>query len=98
MSKHRRAARADTNQAEIVAALRQIPGVTVQTGMDDIIVGRSGKTFWFELKTECPLKKDGTVKKGALKQSQIKLLREWTGHYNVVWTLDQILKDIGIGG
>lgn len=42
MSKHRYAASVDKNQPEIVKALRKIPGVTVQVGMDDILIGRNG--------------------------------------------------------
>lgn len=42
MSKHRYSPRSDANQPEIVKALRKIPGVTVQVGMDDILIGRNG--------------------------------------------------------
>jgi len=40
--------------------------------------------------------KNGAFKKGAIKPSQNKLLAEWTGHYQIVWSLDMILDDIGI--
>lgn len=86
----------DNNQREIIKALRSIPGVTVQTNHDDFLVGHKGRTYWFECKKENIYKKDGEMKKGALKDSQIGLLKHWTGHYSIVWTLDQILKEIGI--
>lgn len=93
MSKYRQAARIDENQPEIVRQLRQM-GFTVQTGMDDILVGARGKTFWFEIKTPDQVKKSGGYKAGALKDSQKKLQREWRGHYKVVHSLEQILDEI----
>jgi len=95
MSKYRRAAKVDKNQFEIVRALRAIPGVTVQPGMDDILVGRNGRTWWFEIKEpEAVSKKTGQVISSELKPGQKNLLRDWQGHYQVVWTLDQILDAI----
>ena len=102
MSKWRKAAKIDANQPEIVAALRAIPGVTVQLGMDDILVGYTGsdgipKTYWFEIKEpEKVSKKTGKILDSAIKPSQMKLLDTWTGHYSIVWSLDQILTEIGI--
>lgn len=97
MTKHRRAAKVDDNQREIVDALRSIPGVTVATNHDDILVGFLGKTRWYELKAENPYKKNGGgFKKGMVKPSQRDLMLTWTGHYRMVWTLDQILEDMGI--
>lgn len=94
MSKYRQAARVDDNQHEIVERLRAM-GATVQTGMDDLLVGWKGKTFWFEIKDPAKtLKKDGTFKAGALKDSQVKLCDEWRGHYRVVHSIEQILEDI----
>lgn len=87
MSKYRRAARVDTNQGELVKALRRIPSVTVELGHDDILVGYQGKTYWYEIKTG---------PKAEVKESQKKLLAEWKGHYKIVWTIDMILKDMGI--
>jgi hypothetical protein len=76
--------------------LRKLPGVTVAVSHDDLLVGYQGSTYWFELKEETIYKEDGELKKGILKKSQIKLQDEWQGHYSVVWTLEQILKEIGI--
>ncbi|RLI49791.1 hypothetical protein DRO61_04650 [Candidatus Bathyarchaeota archaeon] len=99
MSKHRQAARIDANEKEIVKALRKIPNVTVQQGHDDLLCGYKGVTYWFEIKDpDKVFNKDGGFKKGAIKPSQEKLLENWTGHYQIVWELDQILKAMGICG
>ena len=66
-------------------------GATVQTGMDDILVGYRGKTFWVEIKDpKKTLTKDGRWKAGALKPSQEKLLDEWAGQYLVAHSFEQI--------
>ncbi|MFZ2950911.1 MAG: hypothetical protein WA003_15660 [Desulfuromonadaceae bacterium] len=94
MSKYRRAAKIDTNQPGIVAAL-VARGVTVQVGHDDILVGHAGKTFWYEIKSpEAVSKKTGEVRGSALKQSQKDLLASWRGHYRVVSTVEEIIVDI----
>ena len=87
MSKWRRAAKIDANQPEIVEALRAIPGVSVQLGMDDILVGYKGKTYWYEIKVS---------EKAEVKDGQKELAETWEGHYRIVWSLDMILDDIGI--
>lgn len=93
----RRKDKIDANQPAIVEALRKIAGVSVQVDHDDILVGRQGKTYWFEIKDpEKLLKQDGTFRKGEIKDSQQDLLDTWTGHYEVVWELDQILRTIGL--
>jgi len=84
----RRAARVDGNQKAIVEALDCIPGVTVQPGHDDILVGYKGRTYWFECKIP------GREKK--LRPSQAKLFAHWTGHYQIVSSLDEILLAIGV--
>ena len=96
MSKYRRAAKIDSNQIQIVDDLRKL-GFSVQTGMDDILVGRCGKTYWFEIKTpECRSKKTGEILQSAKKKSQITLEAEWRGHYKLVTSLDEILVEIEI--
>ena len=92
----RRKDKIDSNQHSIVEALRKIPGVTVEVGKDDVLVGRAGVTYWFEIKTPDQIKKDGSFKAGAIKESQEKLLETWCGHYRIVWSLEQILWDINI--
>jgi hypothetical protein len=95
MSKHRYSARIDKNQPEIVNALRKIPGVSVQLGMDDILIGYKKKTYWFEIKEpESISKKTGKVLDSKIKPSQHKLRDTWTGHYQIVWSVDQILAEI----
>ena len=94
MSKHRQAARIDDNQSEIIKQVKAM-GATVQTGMDDVLVGFRGRTYWFEVKNPARVfKKDGTFKKGAIKDSQIKLAAEWKGHYQIVSNIDEIIKAI----
>lgn len=94
----RRAKRIDSNQNEIVDQLRSIPGVTVEVDHDDILVGRNGLTYWFEIKTPECVGKNGNVWQSELKQSQKDLLKDWAGHYEVVWSIEQILETIGLKG
>ena len=85
MSKYRRAAKVDANQPKIVEELRKI--ATVELNHDDILVGYKGINYWYEIKN-----KDGFNKK---QDGQIKLENEWRGHYKIVSSLDEILKDMG---
>lgn len=97
MSKYRKDARVDNNQKDIVENLEKIPGIKVATGHDDILVGFRKMTFWFEVKNpETAFKKNGELTANALKKSQKKLLNDWSGHYSVVSTVEEILKEIGI--
>jgi len=98
MTTNRRLApRTDANEKNIVATLRVIPGVTVLTGMNDILVGYKGKNFYYEIKgLEHVSKKTGGIRESAKKDSQKRLEKEWQGHYRIVWNLDQILIDLGI--
>ncbi len=89
--------RVDNNQQKIVEALRKIPGVRVEVGHDDVLVGRNGKTYWFEIKNpDCVSKITGKIQPSKIKPSQYKLMGTWTGHYSIAWELEQILKEIGI--
>lgn len=91
----RRAAKVDENQSAIVKALRQIPGVTVETGHDDILVGYRGKNYWFELKRpEAVSKRVGEVLASQITESERRRWEEWTGHYRIVWNIDQILAEL----
>ena len=93
----RRAAKNDLNQSAIVNALRKIPGVTVEPGHDDFLCGYKGKTYWFELKSERAVsKRTGLVREKSKKESQIKLEANWKGHYSIVSTLDEILKELEV--
>ena len=96
MSKYKRKAKVDSNQVQIVEDLRKL-GFSVQPGHDDILVGRCGKTYWFEIKApECRSKKTGEILQSAKKKSQITLEAEWKGHYKLVTSLDEILVEIEI--
>jgi hypothetical protein len=96
MAKYRRAAKIDNNQKEIVDHLREIPGVSVAVEHDDILVGRNGRNYWFEVKNPDCANKAGKVRDSAIKPSQWKLLDEWKGHYQIITKLDEILKAIGL--
>ena len=88
----------DNNQKDILKELRKIPGLSVQAGHDDLLVGYKGVTYWYEVKNPEKMNKDGSATKGTETQKkQTKLFLEWKGHIKLVWELDQILKDIGIG-
>tara|TARA_R110000796_G_scaffold139317_2_gene255418 strand:+ start:433 stop:720 length:288 start_codon:yes stop_codon:yes gene_type:complete len=93
MYKNRTAHRVDSNQQAIVKKLRSC-GISVQTNMDDILVGYKGKNFQFEIKDPKTLKKDGNFKAGTIKPSQVELKKNWKGHYSIVTTFEQILEDI----
>lgn len=86
MSRYRKAARVDGNQGEIVKALQKIPGVSVATGHDDILVGFRGHTYWFEIKVP--------EKRKRLQPAQTRLKERWTGQYDVVWETEHILNRI----
>lgn len=82
--KHRRAAKIDANQTEIVKTLRD-KGYSVECSHDDILVGYSGRTFWYEVKSG---------PRSNIQPSQEKLLKEWGGHYKIVWNAQMIIQDI----
>lgn len=91
----RRAAKTDNNQTAIVNALLEIPGVTVEVGHDDILVGRNGRTYWYELKSDLAVsKKTGRILDSKKKSRQKKLEAEFTGHYRIVSSLDEIICEI----
>ena len=78
-------AKADTNQKEIVAALRAI-GATVQhlhqvgEGCPDIVVGYRGINWLFEIK------RGGGA---TLTPAERKWAASWRGQYAVVWSAQQ---------
>ena len=82
----RRADKVDANQNQIVDELRAL-GLSVEVGMNDILVGHAGKSFWYELKTDA---------KAYVTPAQHKLLKHWKGHYKIVWSTEMILQDIGL--
>ena len=97
MSKYRRAARVDDNQSSIVSVLRSLPGITVQVGHDDILVGHKGKNYWYEVKNPNTIsKRTGEILDSKIKTSQKYIRQSWSGHYRLVWSVEQILDDLGI--
>lgn len=96
MYKHRLKAKIDNNQNEIVDALRQIPGVQVEPGHDDIFVGYKGRNYWFEIKSGNAVNKAGHIRESAIKPKQKELREHWSGHYSIVSSFDQIILELGI--
>lgn len=93
----RRAARVDRNQADIVNGLRAIPGVSVEVGHDDILVGYQARTYWYEIKApEAVSRRNETILGSQLTHSERRRLDDWEGHYRVVWDINHILDDLGI--
>jgi len=87
-----KAARTDSNHADIRDALRDIPGVKVHDtfnahgGFPDLTVGYQGRTYLLEVK-------DGSNKLNTL---QTKWHAAWTGHKAVVTCIDDALRELGI--
>ena len=90
-----RAARIDSNQVEIVAALRAL-GCTVQSlagvgqGCPDLLVGRNGRNYLMEIK-------DGSKPPSAraLTTKEYIWINEWKGQVTVVWNVEEALAAIG---
>ena len=87
----RRAARADRNQAQIVAALRKV-GATVLhlhslgRGAPDILAGYRGRNILMEIKTP----------KGKLTPQESDFMWGWKGQYAEVRTVDEALLAIKV--
>lgn len=81
----RRAARRDANEPDVIKALRQVGATVVQQDWCDLVVGYRGQNYLLEVKTES----------GDLKPSQERLLSEWRGHYAIVRSPADALKEIG---
>jgi len=96
MTHKRYANKVDANQKKIVQELRKIPGVSVELDHNDILVGFRDKTYWFEIKNPNRYRKDGTPKKNAYQESQLKLQKEFNGHYSIVTTSKEIMQEIGV--
>jgi len=98
MSRRYRRANIDTAQKPICAVLQSIPGVTVALGHNDVLVGYQGRTYWYEIKSRRALRKDGTLglKDRKTTDKQQALLAAWRGHYRIVSTVEEILRDLGI--
>ena len=89
MSLHRRAARRDKNESEIVAALVKAGATVVPlsaAGCPDLLCGFRGSTFLLEVKAE----------KGRLTPDQLAWHKAWEGYpVKVVRSVDDALQAIG---
>ena len=84
-------AKTDANQAEIVQALRDaycsvLPMHRLGQGAPDLAVGRGGKVYFLEVKTD----------NGKLTSDEQEFMDEWRGHYAIVRTPEEALKAIGV--
>ena len=85
------AAKTDSNQAEIVQALRDaycsvLPLHRVGQGCPDLAIGRNGKIWFLEVKTD----------KGKLTPAEEEFMNSWRGHYAIVRTPEEALRAIGV--
>lgn len=92
--------RVDANQAEIVDALRQVPGVTVLhlgavgRGCPDLAVGLRGKNYFLEIKA--PGGPRGGRSHQALTDPEREWHRSWRGQAAIVTNVDQAFYACGI--
>ena len=94
-----KASRVDANQKDIVDCLRNIPGVSVRSlaavgdGMPDLLVGRCGKNWLFEIKDPSRIPSERK-----LTADQQKFFNNWPGQCQKVETIQEIIKTItGMG-
>lgn len=84
--------RVDANQHEIVAALRGMPGLTVQHlhvvgfGCPDIVCGFQGHNYLFEIKSPG----------GALNVYESEWHKGWRGQVDVIYSAQDALRIIGV--
>ncbi|MCX6141990.1 MAG: hypothetical protein NTZ35_02100 [Ignavibacteriales bacterium] len=89
--------RTDGNQAGIMRALNQIPGLSVfdshafGRGFPDLIIGHKGRNYFFELKNPNQ-PRSGQQLTGPEKRFHSK----WKGRLIIVTTLEEILDAINI--
>lgn len=85
----RQAAKRDANEPEIVNALREC-GCSVtrlsQKGVPDLLVGRHGVNYLFEVKEA----------KGKPTDDQIEFFETWEGDVCIVRTVEEALKAVGL--
>lgn len=86
--KKERGARPDKNQPDIVKDLRKL-GAIVETGHDDILIEYQGRLYWIEIKESSPFTLKGKLRKGFLRDNQIRLLKKQLTRYAVCWTFAQ---------
>lgn len=76
----------DANHKEIRAALEAVGATCDHRSPGDLEVGYRGRTYTIEVKT----------KTGKLRPSQERFRARWQGHYAVVRTVDEALREIGV--
>jgi hypothetical protein len=86
-----RAAKIDSNHAEIVRELKQLPGISVYSTAQlkkfcDIIVGFRNKNYLFEIKVDSKKK---------LTEGESLFQQNWMGQVNTVTCVEEILEIIG---
>jgi hypothetical protein len=91
----RYARRVDANQQEIIEKLLQVPGITVERNHNDILIGYLCLlTFWYEIKSERAINKAGQVRETEIKRSQKRIRSEFSGHYRIVSSYNEIIDDM----
>jgi hypothetical protein len=90
----RLASKVDDNHKDIVEGLRKNEGISVKSvatikGFADILVGYKGKNFLYEIKDPSKSKSSRRLTKLEKEFSE-----KWCGGYKVVFTIEDILKDI----
>lgn len=81
----RRAARRDANEQPIIAALLKVGADVQQCDFCDLVVGYRGRNYLLEVKQP----------HGTLRPSQRKILDTWRGHYAIVRTPEEALREVG---
>lgn len=86
----------DTNQNDIVSKLRKIGCSVAITsmigkGFPDIVVGRAGINYLFEIKNG---KKAPSQKR--LTQDELKFFENWRGQVNIIENFEDALKIMGV--
>jgi len=87
--------RTDSNHAEIIKALRNIPNLSVFSthevgkGFPDIVIGYKGINYLIEIK-------DGNKPPSARKLTpdEVKFHQEWSGQISIIKNLDELLQII----
>lgn len=81
----------DKNQNQIIKHLEQYD-VFIVRDMDDFMVYyESDKLTQVEVKNNTPFNKNGTIKKGFIKDSQYKMLWNANDNYIILWTAEQAM-------
>jgi Holliday junction resolvase len=97
MTLHRRAARRDGNEAEIIKALESVGATVVKMsaeGVPDLLVGWRGITHLIEVKQAQDAK--AKTQKGKATQAQKEFAMRWTGGpIHIVTTKADALRAIG---